>query len=78
MGRLLVFFQPVEVLNLSPQVFLPFAFKIFFILFSSLIVKGIGCKDHLITVLDDRLARYENFESGIIAVVNTQLMAIYF
>lgn len=76
--RLLVLLQPVEILNISPEVGLSQPVLLGFVLLSAGVLPVVGPEHHASAVLDDGLAGHEDPESGLVGFVDTQLMTVEF
>ena len=75
MRRFLVFFEPIKILDLSPEVLLPFPLKLFFIFLPIFVHKGVGAKYNFITIFNDCLAGDKDFKSSMESIMYSQLMA---
>lgn len=76
MGRFLVLFQPVEVLDLTPEIRLVVFVLFLLVSLSVRIDEGVGTEDYAIAIFYDSLACDEDVESAIRGVVDAQLMAV--
>jgi hypothetical protein len=76
MRRLLVLFEPAEVLDVPPEVVLACPLVIQLMLLSLGVLEGVGSEDDLIAELDDGLAGDEDGKSAVVGVVDSQLVAV--
>lgn len=71
MGRLLVFFQPVEILDFSPIVGSIFPFKLLDIVQSIRVVVGVWGEYDSVTVFNNGFAGDEYLKSGIVGIMDS-------
>lgn len=74
--RFLVFLEPVEILNIAPEVRLIVLVLFLLVSLSVGVIEGVRAEDHAIAVLDDGLAGDEDVESAVEGIVDAQLMAV--
>lgn len=76
MRRFLVFLEPVEVLDLAPEVGLVVLILLLLVSLPVGIVEGVRTEDHAIAIFDDGLACDEDVEFAVEGVVDPQLVAV--
>ena len=74
--RLLVFLEPVEVLDVAPKVGLVVLVLLLLVAQPVGIVEGVGAEDHAVAILDDGLAGDEDVKPAVEGVVDAQLVAV--
>lgn len=75
-GRRLLL-QPVEILDIPPQVLLALPIALLDILLNSLVFVVIPLEHNIFSILDDALAAREHPKLSVLRVVDSQLMAAY-
>jgi len=71
MRRLLILFEPVEILNIPPKILFIFSLKINLMLFLLCIVERIRLKNNFVAIFNDRFACDKYSEGAFIGVVNS-------
>lgn len=76
MRRFLVFLEPVEILDLAPEVRLIVLVLLLLVSLSVGVVEGVRAEDHAIAVLNDGLAGDKDVESAVKGIMDAQLMTV--
>ncbi len=76
MRRLLIFLQPVKILNIPPKVMFILSFKCLYIFLLIRILVCVRTENHSVAILNDSFTCHKNLECSVVCVVDSQLVTV--